>query len=229
MRAYGQLSELYFSQGEVDKALGVLDRGYAANPDNFSLVSGYGIALVKNGAFDKGIEVLGKALPLFDEDAEVWNFLGVAYWRRGEYERALEHFNAALALAPEDAINNSDLGNFYVDWALKTRNSEFVRKSLAYFEKAVASDPSLVSAYNGLGGALKIMGNRDEAITNWEKAARLDPSYDLPVYNLAVSYLEKGDKARALAACRKYLSLKGKNITAEEKKDIDSIIQECRK
>ena len=227
--AYGQLSELYFSQGEVDKALGVLERGYASNPDNFVLVSGYGIALVKNGRFDQGIEALGKALPLFDQDAEVWDNLGLGYWKKGEYERAVEHLDAALALAPDDALINDNLGNLYVEWAIKTRNSDYIRKSVGYFDTAIATDPTLASAYNGLGGALRIMEERDKAIENWEKAIQFDPSYDYPVYNLAVAYLEKGDKATALSWCQKYLAIKGKSITPEERREIDSLIKACKK
>ncbi|MGA2533921.1 MAG: sulfatase-like hydrolase/transferase [Candidatus Aminicenantales bacterium] len=228
-RAYSQLSELYFSLGQKDKWLQTLERGFNANPDNFVMVSGYGIALAEMGNLDRGIEVLVKSLALFDGDPKVWDTLGVAYWKKDDYTKALEHLNTALVLAPQDAIVNSDLGNFYVAWGMATKTPENVQKSLAYFQKAIAIDPSLASTHNGLGGALKILGDNDAAIANWEKAVQLDPNYDLPVYNLAVAYLEKGDKARAFACCRKYLSLKGKNITAEEQKDIDTIIQACKK
>jgi len=228
-RAYSQLSDLYFSLGQKDKWLQTLERGFNANPDNFVMASAYGIALAETGNLDRGIEILGKSLALFDGDPKVWDTLGVAYWKKGDYAKALEHLNAALALAPQDAIINSDLGNFYVAWGLATRAPEHIQKSLPYFQKAIAIDPSLASTHNGLGGALKIIGESDAAVANWEKAAQLDPNYDLPVYNLAVAYLEKGDKARALAYCRKYLSLKGKNITAEEQTDIDLLIRQCKK
>ncbi len=228
-RAYAQLSDLYFAHGLKKEWLHALERGANANPDNFVMVSAYGIALAEMGELDRGIEVLGKSLALFDRDPKVWDTLGVSYWKKDDFPKALEHLNTALALAPQDAIVNSDLGNFYVAWGLKTRTPEHVQESLDYFHKAVASDPSLASAHNGLGGALKILGDTDAAVASWEKAAALDPRYDLPVYNLAVAYLEKGDKGRALAYCRKYLSIKGKDITPEEQKDIDSLLRQIKK
>lgn len=228
-RAYAQLAELHFSQGRADGYLDALARGAKGNPGNFTMVSAYGIALVENQKYDPGIDILGQALALFDQDANVRGSLGEAYWKKGDYEKALEHFNAALALAPGDAIINGNFGNFYVAWGLKTRNPEYVKRSFAYFEAAIATDPSLASVHNGLGGAWKIMGNTAGAIASWEKAVALDPSYDLPVYNLALAYLETGDKTRALDFCRKYLFIKGTAITEEERRDIESLIDRCRK
>ena len=228
-RAYAQLAELYFAQGRTDAFLDTLARGVRTNPGDFTTVSSFGIALVEQGLFDRGIEVLGRALALFDQDANIWGSLGEAYWKKGDYEKAFEHFRTAVALAPGDAIINGNLGNFYVAWGLKTRNSEYVKRSYAHFEAAIATDPSLASVHNGLGGAWKIAGNTAEAITSWEKAVALDPNYDLPVYNLAVAYLETGDKTRALAFCRKYLSIRGTAITEEERRDIESLIERCKR
>lgn len=228
-RAYAQLAELHYAQGRKDAHLGTLERGARANPGDFTMVSSYGIALVERQNFDRGIEVLHQALVLFNNDANVRGSLGEAYWKKGDFEKALEHFNAALGLAPGDAIINGNLGNFYVAWGLKTRNPEYVKRSFGYFEAAIATDPSLASVHNGVGGAWKIAGNTTEAIACWEKAVALDPNYDLPVYNLALAYLEKGDKTRALAFCRKYLSIKGIAITEEERRDIESLIDRCRK
>lgn len=228
-RAYLQLAELQFAQGRTDAYLDTLERGVRANPGDFTTVSSYGIALVEQGRFDRGIEVLGRALAIFDQDANTWGSLGEACWKKGDYEKAFEHFRTAVALAPGDAIINGNLGNFYVAWGLKTRNAEYVKRSFAYFEAAIATDPSLASVHNGLGGAWKIAGNTAEAIASWETAVALDPNYDLPVYNLALAYLETGDKTRALASCRKFLSIKGKAITEKERRDIESLIERCKK
>jgi hypothetical protein len=44
-----------------------------------------------------------------------------------------------------------------------------------------------------------------------------------------VAYLEKGDNTTALEYCRKYLEIKGNRITSEERRDIQSIIDKCKK
>ena len=227
-KAYDQLFEIYRSQGLIDDALQVLERAFVANPDNFLFIAGYGVALVKNGRYQKGVEILEKSLSLFDQDAEVWNSLGVAYQKMGDFEKAGEDFGRALALAPDDAIFNDNVGTFYVTMAVKTKNLELARQSLAYFEKAIAADPALASVYNGLAGAMRLLDKKDEAIANWEKAVELDPNFYFPVFNLAVAYLEKGNKAKALECCQKYLFIRGNDITLEERREINSLIQRCK-
>jgi tetratricopeptide (TPR) repeat protein len=152
----------------------------------------------------------------------------VAYGKMGDFEKAGEDFGRALTLAPDDAIFNDNVGTFYVTKALKTRNLESARQSLAFFEKAIAADPALASVYNGQAGALRILDRRDEAIASWEKAVELDPNFDMAIFNLAVAYLEKGNKAKALEYCQKYLLVRGNNITLEERREINSLIQKCK-
>jgi len=227
--AYDHLFRVYRSQGQMEKALQVLERGAAANPDKFGFISGYGIALVKAGKYKQGAEALQRALSLFDQDAEVWNSLGVAYWKQGDFERALKYLERALSLDPTDAVYNDNLGSLYVVMSLRAKISAQLQKAVEYFQKSIARDPSLASAYNGLAGAYSIMGRRDEAIANWEKALTLDPKFDYPAFNLALAFLEKGDKVRALEYCQKYMAIKGNTITPQEKQEIDSLIQRCKK
>jgi arylsulfatase A-like enzyme/Flp pilus assembly protein TadD len=226
--AYFRLGDVYETKGLVEDRLQALERGAKANPRNYVMVAGYGITLVNKGRYQKGIEVLSGVIGLFDRDAEVWNSLGVAYWKTGEFDKARSHFEQALALDADDAIYNDNMGSFFVATALRTKSAQEVEKALGYFDKAIAADPELASAYNGKAGALKILGRRDEAISAWEKALTLDPRFDYPAYNLAVSYLEKGDKATALDYCRRYLEIKGKAITLEERRDIQALIDKCR-
>jgi tetratricopeptide (TPR) repeat protein len=80
-----------------------------------------------------------------------------------------------------------------------------------------------------LAGAYSLMGKMAEAISNWEKALGLDTKFDYPAFNLALAYLEKGDKARALEYCRRYIAIKGNNMSAQERQEIESLIQRCKK
>jgi arylsulfatase A-like enzyme/Flp pilus assembly protein TadD len=227
--AYDHLFRVYRSQGQTEKALGVLERGAGVNADKYGFVSGYGIALVKEGRFKQGVELLTRALGLFDQDAEVWNSIGVAYWKLGDFERALKHLEQALRLDPSDAIYNDNIGSLYVVMSLKTKNQVELQKAIGYFQKSISRDPSLASAYNGLAGAYSILGKRDEAVSNWEKALSLNPKFDYPAFNLALAYLEKGDKERALEYCQRYIAIKGSTMSAQERQEIESLIKRCKK
>jgi tetratricopeptide (TPR) repeat protein len=75
----------------------------------------------------------------------------------------------------------------------------------------------------------KCSTERNEAIANRKKALAADPKFDFSAYNLAAAYREKGDNARALEYCQKYIEIKGKAITPKERSDIQSLIAKCRK
>jgi len=229
VKAYDLLYQVYISQGLVVEGLQVLENGFLENPDNYMSVSGYGIALIKQGQEEKGARFLEEAVVLFDKDTEVWNLLGVAYWILGDNKSAQDRFETALKLDPEDAVVNVNVGSFFLSMAQLTNNPPDILRSVRYFRTAVANDPTLASAHNGLGGALKLAGNNDEAILNWEKALEIDPNYALSAYNLALVYLEKGEKTRALEYCQRYLSIKGNTLTPAEREEIEIIIEECKK
>lgn len=228
IKAYENLYQVYVSQGLVEEGLGVLERGFGANPQNYTMVSSYGEALIKQGRNDRGSQILEQAVSLFDKDAEAWNLLGVSYWKKGDFEKALDACEKALSLDPDDAIINVNIGSYFVAIAQRTSNLEQVQRSVSHFQKAIADDPSLASAYNGLGGAMRLLGNTEEAISNWTKALELDPLYAISVYNLAFAYLEKGDKKQALNYGLMFLSIKGSTISPQEKEEIEALIQRCK-
>jgi arylsulfatase A-like enzyme/Flp pilus assembly protein TadD len=229
VKAYDRLFGIYRSQGRIEEALAVYERGYAANPGDYGILSGYGLALVLNGRYQKGAELLEKSLALYDQDPRIWNSLGVAYGKLGDLEKAREDLSRALALAPDDAGLNENVGAFYLAAAFKTKDAGSARQALNFFSKAVEADPTLASAFNGLGGALRLLDRTDEAVASWEKAVALDPGFTMAIYNLALAYLEKGDKGKAREYCEKYLQARGRNITPEEEREIAAIMERAKK
>jgi tetratricopeptide (TPR) repeat protein len=226
--AYTHLSRIYRYQGRIEKAIKLMEEGFKNNPDNYTIISTYGILLVEVGNLDSGIEVLQRGSQLLDFDPDLWNYLGVAYWKKGNYQKALEHYRRALSLDNNDAVIFNSLGTLYLSIFIRTKKVADHSQSIEYFKKAIELDPGLASAYNGLGGAYKIIGKIDDAISCWENSLKLNPNYDFAVYNLGMAFYEKEDKAQALGYFKKYLALKANNISPEEKKKIEDLIQKCR-
>ena len=83
-----------------------------------------------------------------------------------------------MTLDPNDAIYNDNIGSLYVVMSLKTKNQDNLQQAVKHFSVSIARDPTLASAYNGLAGADDLLGKKDEAIANWEKAVALDPKFD---------------------------------------------------
>ncbi len=227
-KAYERLAHIYRSQGMVEEALQVMAEGYKNNPQNYALVSGYGILLVQEGRIEPGIEVLQEALNLFDLDPEVYNHLGIAYWKKGDWANSARAYERALNLDPHDALIVNNYATLYLTIATKEGGKKELLKAEELFKQARDMDPGLAAAHNGLGSVYKMQGRLQEAISCWQKALEIKPDYDYPLYNLGVAYLEIGEKSKALDCFVKYLKVKGKKLTDRERQEIESLISKCR-
>lgn len=227
--AYLYLYHIYRAQGRIEKVMEIMEDGLNNNPENYGIISTYGIFLVMKEKIDRGIEILQKALALVDFDPEVWNFLGIAYWKKGDGQKALEHYRKAISLDNSYALAYSNLGALYLSIFMRSRKREDYFQSMEYFKKAIELDPDLAVAYRGLGLGYKAIGKTEEAISIWEKALGLSSKDDFLVYLLGNVNLEIGRKAQALKYFEKYLLLKNDIISPEELRKIEALIQECKK
>ena len=226
--AYIHLATLYESQGKLQEASDILASGFEHNPHNYEVVLQYGICLVKSGEPDKGITILKQARDMLDFDPDVWTNLGAAYGNKGDFSQALEAFKKALSLDANNAVTYNNLGVLYFSIFQKSRQRSDYFKATEYLKKTIELDPGIASAYNTLGSLNEISGNLEGAFVLWEKSVELDPDFAFPVYNLGVAYLKKGNKSLALKYFLKYLDMSGKNISSEERHQVEAYIQQCR-
>ncbi len=227
-QAYIYLNHIYRTEGKPDKSIELLAGGFQHNPDNYDIVLAYGIILTETGQLDRGIEIFQKALSLIDFDPTVWNYLGFAYWQKGDEEKALELYGQALALDPNLALTNAFMGILHLSKFSRTKVRADYVQSMEYLKKAIENDPKLAIAYNWLGTGYKVGGRTDAALAVWKQGLELNPSDAVIVMNLGRAYFEKGDKAEALVYFERYLELKGQTLSAEERLDVESLIQKCK-
>jgi arylsulfatase A-like enzyme/Flp pilus assembly protein TadD len=228
INAYVYLSEIYQSGGFGEDALASLENGYKNNPEDYGIISSYGVLLVKQGKLDQGIELLQRSLAIIDHYPEDWTYLGVAYGQKGEFQKALDCYEQALSLDDADAMIYYNKGLFHLSQFMRVKSRPDQARALECFKKAIELDPGLAAAYNGLGVGYRIAGQIDSAITVWERTLELDTNFDLPIYNLGVAYLQKGDKAQALKYFERYLLLKDKTLSPQERREIDEYIKNCK-
>jgi len=228
VRAYIYLFPMYQRQGQNTKALEILKQGYQYNPENYDILTAYGMLLSEAGQIDLSLAVLHKALAMIDFDPKVWDLLGVAYWRKGDEPKALEYYRKALALDPDSAKTHSNLGALFFSRSMRTQDRTDYNQAMEYFKKAIEYDPSLVVAYRGLGLGYKAVGRANDAITVWEKGLAVDPSDPFILLHLGKVYLEKGEKTRALEYFENYQRVRGDTLSPSERSEIESLIQKCR-
>jgi len=154
--------------------------------------------------------------------------LGVAYMNKGDHDQALKAYERALSCDPKYAMVLSNLGTVYVSSAARDKDKAALMKGMDYFKRAIDSDPNYASAYNGLGAAYRLAGDIDAAIFCWAKAVGLQPNHRFALYNLGLAYLDKGDKAKALAYLTRYKDRYYKVLSAGDKASLDADLEKCR-
>ena len=127
--------------------------------------------------------------------ADWWYKNGLNSLWLGNYESALGHFENAVNRNPSRADAWIQVGFCKVK---QGKNSDAIRA----FERALRLRPDSVEAHNKLGDAYYYLSNFREAIKAYEQAARLRPDLPEAFYNLAITYLEIGDRAAAHAQAR---------------------------
>jgi arylsulfatase A-like enzyme/Flp pilus assembly protein TadD len=227
-QAFSYLATVLKEQGRWPEAVTVMEEGLRNNPRSYSLITTFGLVLIEAGRFDQAIAVLKQGLDQIDYDPDLWNYLGMAYWRLGDFDRALENFQRALSLDQNSPVVHNNLGSLFLSRAVERKSSEDLRQAIRYFQAAIGFDPEYASAYNGLGSAWGRAGDLDAAIANWEQAVSLKPDFAFPLYNLGLSHLARGNKAKALEYFTRYKQGFYQTITEDERHKLDALIAKCR-
>ena len=122
--------QIEYAKGEYEKAVGVLDQAIAINPDDYTIRSNLGAAVVlANKDYQKELEqtekVLKQALQSNPRDVQKQVELGITYELQGELAKAANAFEEALKYDPNRPELYSLLGPIYerqerYDEALRT-------------------------------------------------------------------------------------------------------------
>src|SRR5213592_2545664 len=73
-----------------------------------------------------------------------------------------------------------------------------IDEAIAYYRRAIATQPDYAPAYNNLGTALREQKRIDEAVASYQQALKLQPQFATAHFNLANVLIEQGNPAAAL-------------------------------
>ena len=127
--------------------------------------------------------------------------LGEFFYDYGNYQRALKHLDAVSESAPDRAKSLYLTGLVQVRYKMYKSAVESFQKSIEYAERNNKADPSVTDlAYMALARIAYEAANQDAAIFYYKKVPRESVRSPVVFYELAWSYLMKGDYSRALGA-----------------------------
>ena len=139
--------------------------------------------LLQKGDLDNAIKALEAAKQSEPGNIDVLKELSYAAFIKKDYARAMEVGKEAVANLQADAQAYQILGLSYKAIALYKEGEKLYKTALAKF-------PNDGVLYNEYGEMLALDNKADEAIAQWEKGIRSDPSYSSNYYNATLYYAQ---------------------------------------
>ncbi|MCP5106552.1 MAG: tetratricopeptide repeat protein [bacterium] len=170
-------------------------------------------ALIKDKKYDEAIEMLKKSISLDDSIFQSHYYSGVVYFEQGKYREAVKPLLKAIELKDDDARVYRLLAAVYE----KLGNKKEVEKYTKLAQEK--GGKTAIDAYNEGIHAFN-SGETDKAVTALLEAVKLDEKFGEAYYRLGLSYLNKGDNAKAIEAFKKYLEVEPAGKEAETVKAI---------
>lgn len=194
------LAAALFAQGRYEEAAKAYAQLLVASPEDGALHASLAGALGALGRYDEALVHLTRALAIDPLSAEAWHNRAVVHERRGDAGAAIADYREALRYNPGYAPSREALGRLGEQGDVAPLPEHQVRARL------IAERAARAARTGDYAGAMRLL---DEA----ESAA---PEFALiHQYRSNVAYL-MGDRARAIAALRKGLSLEPDNALFRE-------------
>jgi len=189
-RAAVNLGLTYGYLKEYSQAISLLTDLAKSNPDEPDAYAVLGEMQLRTGDTDVAITNLQKALSLNPRDEYALTNLGSCYVDKKQFLEAVKYFDKAIKVNPRSVVPYNNKGTALVNLG---RNKEAV----GVFQEAMKLDKTKAEVYNNLGVALDAIGKKKEAFQAYLEAVRLRPKWDYAIYNLALSYIEQGNREDA--------------------------------
>lgn len=149
----------------------------------------------------------------YRESATMHKALGEKYCSDHQYHLAVEQFSMALEVAPGDAGAYEGLGRSYREQGKFDKAMEAFGKGIVLIPPSKTS-PIRARLHNSKAVTYDMLGKHEEAIVEYEKAIKLDPTNDSFYNNKGFSYLLQMRTEEAVSAFRKALENNPNNKTA---------------
>lgn len=147
------------------------------------------ITIARNHDYHDAVTIWADTVAKQPGNARAQNNLGWAWHERGDFAEATRHYARAVALSPAYVSARYNWGAL-----LLAQNDPAA--AAEQLQVAVRLAPQHIDARVNLGNALLRVGRVDEAIVQFEAAARQQPGADVQ-YNLGLAYLARGDDDQA--------------------------------
>jgi len=182
-------------------------------------------------SLDKAVELAQKAISLDPNDPRHYALLGNVYVMKRNYDKAITEGEKAVALDPGGADVHAWLG-------MSLNYADKPKEAIPLFEKAIRLNPNGPTWYfHNFGHSYRMMGQYQEAITQYKKALRVAPNNIWAHLSLAATYSLLGRDEEACAEAEEVLRMNpkfsleyfAKALPFKNQAQIDCYIEALRK
>jgi len=182
-------------------------------------------------SIDKAVELTQKAISLDPKDPRLYALIGQFYLLKRDYDKAIAEGEKAVALDPGGADAHAWLG-------VTLTYADRPKEAIPLFEKAIRLNPFGPTWYFlNLAISYRLMGQYQEAITQYKKALRLAPNNIMAHIGLALGYSLSGRDEEARGEAGEVLRLNpkftlesyAKTLPFRNQAETDRLVEALRK
>ncbi|HVF47465.1 MAG TPA: tetratricopeptide repeat protein [Pyrinomonadaceae bacterium] len=177
----------------------------ALPPDHPPLGTSSGNTATSGGAIPQVTEAIEKAKTQ-PQDYEAQMTAADLYYQIQRFEEAAKFYEAASKLKPAEAEPVIKAGNAHFDY-------ENYLEAEKWYIRALEKEAKNINVRNDLGLTFFLREPRDiaRAIKEYDAALAISPTHEITLQNLALAYVENGDKASLKATIDKLKAVNPKN------------------
>lgn len=183
--AHNNLGVFYYKHGDLDRAIGELERAVLLKNDYPEGHNSLGTMYIDKGLTDKAISEFSLAIHYDPASSYAYYNMGNAYFDKNALDECIVFFNKAIQLNMHKPQVFNNLGSAY----LKKGNLD---AAIAQYRKALYIYPGYAEAHSNLGFIYTETNRFEEALSELKKALRLNPDHANAHNNLGALYCRQG-------------------------------------
>ena len=163
-------------------------------PENIAYKMELGNLYVKAGKDDQALTIFKQIERADSENFDALIAISGIYRRQKKYDESVAVLERALVMCESDSKSRAKIS---YNLGFTYRQMGNLNDAIKCFEEVVEENPSDVLANNHLGAIYALQGNHAKAIEAYNRGLKYDINHPILQFNIAKSYAEIGETAKA--------------------------------
>jgi tetratricopeptide (TPR) repeat protein len=178
------LGRALFANRQVDEAQNAFQKAVQLEASSPTAYEWLARCLVVGNQAEKAKEVLNRGLKVSPNHPSLHHLYGQILGQEEKYDEAIQHLEAAIAASVEYSEDVVALDALHYALAGALLMSEQVDKGLLHLKRALSINPRNFMVLNDLGLVNEQLGRLEEALSFYQQALEIEPSFTPAAENL---------------------------------------------